>query len=64
MRDITVQIEQARALLASPTAPVERPWRALAAAAFAASAAILMAGVAVLGPGFEVGDPMVLAAPR
>ena len=56
MRDITGEIEQARALLTPPRARVESPWRTLAAAGFAACAAMLMAGTVVLGPGFEVDD--------
>jgi len=57
MRDITGEIEQARALLASPRMRAESPWRTLAAAGFAACAALLMAGTVVLGPGFEVDSP-------
>ena len=61
MRDVTAEIEQARALLAPPRARAESPWRALAAAGFAACAALLMAGTVVLGPGFEVENPQALA---
>ena len=48
MADTT--IDKARVLL---TPPVRRPspWAALAAAGLAATAAVLMAGVMVLGPG-------------
>jgi hypothetical protein len=45
-------IERARRLLAPPQ-PTDNPWSALGAAALAASAAILMAGVMVLGPGIR-----------
>ncbi len=64
MRDVTAEIEQARALLASPPARAESSLRALAAAGFAACAALLMAGTVVLGPGFEVDNPMTASAAR
>ncbi len=49
-------IDQARRLL---TAPERRasPWAALAAAGLAATAAVLMAGVLVLGPGVRFDEP-------
>jgi len=56
--DTAAEIEQARALL------VEMPERpgsslgALGAAFLAASAAVLLAGVMVLGPGFAMKDPV------
>ncbi len=51
-------IQKARILL---TAPVETasPWPALGAAALAATAAVLMAGVMVLGPGVRFERPAV-----
>jgi hypothetical protein len=54
MADTT--IERARSLL---TPPVRRasPWAALGAAALAATAAVLMAGVMVLGPGVRFEEP-------
>ncbi|MDZ4111880.1 MAG: peptidoglycan-binding protein [Brevundimonas sp.] len=56
MADTT--IDKARGLL---TAPVRRasPWATLAAAALAATAAVLMAGVMVLGPGVRFEEPPV-----
>lgn len=52
-------IQKARILL---TAPVEAssPWPALGAAALAATAAILMAGVMVLGPGVRFQNQAVV----
>ncbi len=49
-------IDKARGLL---TAPVRRasPWAALGAAALAATAAVMMAGVMVLGPGVRFEEP-------
>jgi len=44
-------IKQARALLDAPVERAASPWATLGAAAFAAFAAVLMAGVMVLGPG-------------
>ena len=56
MADTT--IDKARGLL---TAPQRRPspWTALGAAALAATAALLMAGVMVLGPGVRFEEPAV-----
>ena len=56
MTDTAARIEQARALL---TAPQARPSAlgALGAAALAATAAVLMAGVMVLGPGIALEEP-------
>jgi len=50
-------IDQARRLL---TASERRasPWAALAAAGLAATAAVLMAGVLVLGPGVRFEEPV------
>ena len=61
MADTT--IDKARALLAPPVRRAS-PWPALAAAALAATAAVLMAGVMVLGPGVRFEDPAIIAAPR
>ena len=49
--------DRARSLL---TPPVRRasPWAALAAAGLAATAAVLMAGVLVLGPGVRFEEPV------
>ena len=58
------QIERARKLL-SPAAPVAgSPWGALGAAFIAATAAMLMAGVVILGPGVQFEDPTVEAPLR
>jgi hypothetical protein len=56
MADTT--IDKARSLL---TPPVRRssPWATFAAAALAATAAVLMAGVMVLGPGVRFEEPPV-----
>ncbi|HEY1224115.1 MAG TPA: peptidoglycan-binding protein [Brevundimonas sp.] len=58
------QIERARKLLA-PVAPVAgSPWGTLGAAFIAATAAVLMAGVVILGPGVQFEDPTVEAPLR
>ena len=49
-------IQKARILLTAPV-EVSNPWSALGAAALAATAAILMAGVMVLGPGVRFQNP-------
>ncbi len=49
-------IQKARALLNTPETVAESPWAALGAAALAATAAILMAGVMILGPGVRFQD--------
>jgi hypothetical protein len=56
MADTT--IDKARSLLRPP---VRRgsPWAALAAAGLAAMAAVMMAGVLVLGPGVRFEEPAV-----
>jgi hypothetical protein len=51
-------IDKARALL-QPTTPVHSPWATLVATALAATAAVLMAGVMVLGPGVRFNEPAV-----
>ena len=52
------QISKAKILLAEPEA-AGRPWSLLGAAALAATAAVLMAGVMVLGPGVRFDEPAV-----
>lgn len=47
-------IQKARILLTAPAALPTSPWSALGAAALAATAAVLMAGVMVLGTGIRV----------
>ena len=63
MTDTLAKIAQAQALLA-PVAP-ERPSaaKALGAAALAATAALLMAGMVVVGPGVQIEAPVVIAQP-
>ena len=46
-----IRIDKARGLLTPPEARRASPWAALGAAALAATGAMLMAGVMVLGPG-------------
>ena len=56
MADTT--IDKARVLLTPQTRPTS-PWAALAAAGLAATAAVMMAGVLVLGPGVRFEEPAV-----
>ena len=56
MADTT--IDKARSLLKPPERRAS-PWAALGAAMLAASAATLMAGVMVLGPGVRFEEPAV-----
>jgi hypothetical protein len=60
--ETAARIEQARALLNTPEA---RPsaLAALCAAAMAATAAVLMAGVMVLGPGIALEEPIFASPP-
>ena len=51
------KIDRARDLL-NPPARRASPWAALAAAGLAATAAVLMAGVLVLGPGVRFEEPV------
>ena len=51
-------IDKARVLLTSPETRRASPWAALGAAALAATAAMLMAGVMVLGPGVRFEEPV------
>jgi hypothetical protein len=53
------EIEEARALLVETPVRPANPWAGLGAAALAAMAALLLAGVMVLGPGFALKDPAV-----
>ena len=54
-------ITRARQLL-TPNPPVaSTPWATLGAAALAATAAVLMAGIMVLGPGVRFDDPAAAA---
>ncbi|WP_298742931.1 hypothetical protein [uncultured Brevundimonas sp.] len=55
-------IDRARALLAPPVRRAS-PWAALAAAGLAATAAMLMAGVMVLGPGVRFDEPAAAQPP-
>ena len=57
MTPALANIEQARALLVEADEAVGSPLAALGAAAFAATAAIAMAGVMVLGPGMALDHP-------
>jgi hypothetical protein len=55
MADTT--IDKARKLLTAPPTRRASPWAAFAAAGLAATAAVLMAGVMVLGPGVRFEEP-------
>ncbi|MGV8928248.1 MAG: peptidoglycan-binding protein [Brevundimonas sp.] len=55
-------ITKARSLL-TPPLPRTSPYPALGAAALAATAAVLMAGIMVLGPGVRF-DDTAISAPR
>ncbi|GAA0869973.1 hypothetical protein GCM10009116_18090 [Brevundimonas basaltis] len=57
MADTT--IDKARDLLSPPAARSGNAWAMLASAALAAMAAVLMAGVMVLGPGVRFEEPPV-----
>lgn len=54
-------IDRARVLL-TPPARSASPWATLGAAALAATAAVMMAGVMVLGPGVRFEDPAIVSA--
>ena len=58
------RIDKARDLLTAPTAPGDNPLALLAAAAMAAMAAVLMAGIVVLGPGVRFEDPAAIVTDR
>ena len=55
-KDIADKIAAAKAKLIVVEAPPS-PFAALGAAAFAATAAVLMAGVVIVGPGVHFDDP-------
>lgn len=55
-------IAKARVLLTPTTAPAN-PYATLGAAALAATAAVLMAGVLILGPGVRFDETVVSAQP-
>lgn len=55
-------ITKARTLL-TPAAVRPRPYAALGAAALAATAAVLMAGVMILGPGVRFDESAISARP-
>ena len=48
---MTEAVAKARTLLTAPQEKTASPWGALFAAGLCASAAVLMAGVVILGPG-------------
>jgi hypothetical protein len=56
------KITRARSLL-TPTARRDNPYAALGAAALAATAAVLMAGVMVLGPGVRFEETSISGHP-
>lgn len=57
MSRILSNIDKARDLLVEAEDTVTSPLRALGAAALAATAAVVMAGVMVLGPGMALDHP-------
>jgi branched-subunit amino acid ABC-type transport system permease component len=61
MADALTQIEAARANLGVPTRRTS-PLALLGATGLAATAAVLLAGVMVLGPGVVIEDPTVVQA--
>ena len=62
MIETAAKIDRARGLL-TPPEPRNNPLGALGAAALAATAAVLMAGVMVLGPGIALEEPAQTSAP-
>ena len=60
---VDTSITKARALLAPVARTAGSPYPALGAAALAATAAVLMAGVMVLGPGVRFDEPAITAQP-
>ena len=56
-------ITKARTLLASAQPSRSNPYATLGAAALAAMAAVLMAGVMVIGPGVRFDEPAISAQP-
>lgn len=59
MIDSEAKIAKAKSLLVPPPPRGENALAALGAAAFAATAAMVMAGVVILGPGVIIEDPSV-----
>ncbi|RZJ04246.1 MAG: peptidoglycan-binding protein [Brevundimonas sp.] len=57
-------IDKARSLLTPPDAPGDNPGALLGAAAMAAIAAVLMAGIVVLGPGVQFEDRAAIVGDR
>ena len=57
-------ITRARHLLTATQTVPANPWATLGAAALAAAAAVLMAGIMVLGPGVRFEDPAVVTTPQ
>jgi len=51
---MTQAVAKARTLLTAPQEKTGNPWSALFAAGLCASAAVLMAGVVILGPGVSM----------
>lgn len=58
------RIARARQLLATPAPVAASPWGTLGAAFIAATAAVLMAGVVITGPGGRFDDPTAAAPLR
>ncbi|MGO4686690.1 hypothetical protein [Brevundimonas sp. 2YAF1] len=56
-------IRDARAMLNEPPTPQPKPLRLLAAAAFAATAAVLLAGSMVVGPGVSFDQGSTVSNP-
>ena len=54
---VQAQIDQARALLETSARVPVSPWGLLGAATLSALAAVLMAGVMILGPGVSYDQP-------
>lgn len=57
-------IAKARRLLTPAPSVASNPWATLGAAALAATAAVLMAGIMVLGPGVRFDDPTAVSTPQ
>lgn len=63
MDSTSAQIDQARGLLtAAAVVKAASPWSALGAALLTATAAVLMAGMVILGPGVSIDEPQPPAA--
>lgn len=57
MDSTKTQIDQARSLLTASVRKAASPWPALGAALLSAAAAVLMAGMVILGPGVSIDEP-------